>query len=234
MTVRALHHYEAAGLLRPARTAAGHRRYGAAEVERLQQIVSLRALGVPLAEIGRALDADPFDAAALVARQRAAVAAEAAARTALAHKLGGLERLLRLRVETGAAVSPDTFLTLLTTMSDIETHYTTGQLQALAARREALGDDAVRAVEAEWPRLFSALGAELNAGTDPADARVQALVARWDELVGMFTGDDAGIRQSLGEVWEHEGGQVSEAAGQDPGRMRALFAYAQRAREARP
>ena len=54
VTVRTLHHYDEIGLLRPARTAAGHRRYGPAEVERLQQITSLRALGVPLAEIGPA------------------------------------------------------------------------------------------------------------------------------------------------------------------------------------
>ena len=49
LTVRALHHYDAIGLVRPsASTDAGHRRYTAADVARLQQVVSLRALGLPL------------------------------------------------------------------------------------------------------------------------------------------------------------------------------------------
>ena len=42
VTVRALHHYEDEGLLHPERTASGYRRYGAADVERLQQILLLR------------------------------------------------------------------------------------------------------------------------------------------------------------------------------------------------
>ncbi len=49
LSVRALHHYDAIGLLVPsARTDAGHRRYTAEDVARLQQIASLRALGLPL------------------------------------------------------------------------------------------------------------------------------------------------------------------------------------------
>ncbi|HSM05898.1 MAG TPA: MerR family transcriptional regulator, partial [Longimicrobiales bacterium] len=59
LTVRALHHYEAVGLLAPAgRTRAGHRVYGTAEVRRLHQITSLRQLGLSLDEIARVLD-DP-------------------------------------------------------------------------------------------------------------------------------------------------------------------------------
>jgi MerR family transcriptional regulator, thiopeptide resistance regulator len=59
LTVRTLHHYEEIGLLVASeRTAAGHRRYVDADVARLYRICLLRRLGLPLAEIGRALD-DP-------------------------------------------------------------------------------------------------------------------------------------------------------------------------------
>lgn len=233
VTVRTLHHYDEIGLLRPTRTASGHRRYGAAEVERLQQITSLRALGVTLATISDALDADAFDPVALVERQRAALTAEANRLAALADRLDGLARLLRLRAETGHPLSPDTFLTLTKTMNDIEKHYTPQQLQQLAERREALGEDTIRAVEAEWPRLFEQVGTEMDAGTDPSNPRVQALIDRWDELVAMFTGGDAAIRQSLGDAWNANGDAMAQMNGLDPDRMRALFAYAQKAREAR-
>ncbi len=233
VTVRALHHYEAVGLLRPSRTDAGHRRYGAAEVERLQQITSLRALGLSLEQVRDALDAPDFDPAGTVERQRAALDAEAARLGALADRLDGLGRLLRQRARSGAPITPDTFLALTHAMTAIETHYTPEQLQRLADRREALGDDAIRAVEAEWPRLFEAVGAEMDAGTDPADPAVQKLVDRWDELVGMFTGGDPGLRQSLGTAVEADRAGTSQLMGLDPDRMRALFAYAQRARDAR-
>ncbi len=59
LTVRTLHYYEEIGLLvASGRTEAGHRVYSAADVERLYRICLLRRLGLPLAEIGRALD-DP-------------------------------------------------------------------------------------------------------------------------------------------------------------------------------
>jgi len=49
VSVRTLHHYEEIGLLAPSeRTRSGHRLYGPADVERLQKIVGLRQLGVPL------------------------------------------------------------------------------------------------------------------------------------------------------------------------------------------
>ena len=233
VTVRALHHYEAVGLLAPQRTAAGHRRYGPVEIERLQRITSLRALGLGLEHVADALDAPGFDPAAVVARQRAALGAEAARLSALADRLDGLERLLRQRAASGAPIDPDAFLTLTKTMTDIERHYTPEQLQQLADRREAMGEDAIRAVEAEWPRLFEKVGAEMDAGTDPADPRVQALVDRWDELVTMFTGGDPGIRQSLGTAAEANREGMSQMMGLEPDRMRDLFAYAQRARDAR-
>ncbi|MEP7384533.1 MAG: MerR family transcriptional regulator, partial [Gemmatimonadota bacterium] len=56
LTVRALHHYDAIGLLIPSgRTPSGHRLYERDDVERLQQIQSLRLMGFPLDEVKRLL-----------------------------------------------------------------------------------------------------------------------------------------------------------------------------------
>ncbi|MFR9795196.1 MerR family transcriptional regulator [Streptomyces sp. MS06] len=63
VTVRALHHYDAIGLLAPSeRSRAGHRRYSDADLDRLQQILFYRELGFPLDEVAALLDdpdADP-------------------------------------------------------------------------------------------------------------------------------------------------------------------------------
>ncbi len=56
LTVRALHHYDAAGLVRPSgRTQAGHRLYGVSDVARLEQVAALRRAGLALEEIAGVL-----------------------------------------------------------------------------------------------------------------------------------------------------------------------------------
>nr|WP_202111749.1 MerR family transcriptional regulator [Saccharibacillus sp. WB 17] len=62
ISVRALHHYDEIGLLRPERTAeAGYRLYAEQDLERLQQILFFRELGFTLQEIRGILDDPAFD-----------------------------------------------------------------------------------------------------------------------------------------------------------------------------
>ncbi len=62
VSTRTLRYYDRIGLLRPAQvTAAGYRVYGAAEVDRLQQILFYRELEVPLVEISALLARPDFD-----------------------------------------------------------------------------------------------------------------------------------------------------------------------------
>ena len=61
-TVRTLHHYDELGLVRARRAPNGYRRYGAAEVDRLQQVLLYREADMPLADIKRLLDDPAFDA----------------------------------------------------------------------------------------------------------------------------------------------------------------------------
>ena len=114
LTVRALHHYDEIGLLVPsARSAAGHRLYDDADVERLYRICLLRRLGLPLGDIGRVLHDPTWDV-----------------RSAMAAHLDTLERRLeaegRLRARLTRlveATGPDTddLLRLLEEMTMLDT-----------------------------------------------------------------------------------------------------------------
>lgn len=56
LSIRALHHYDEIGLLKPsAHTASGHRLYTAADIARLHHILSLKQLGFSLEEIAGTL-----------------------------------------------------------------------------------------------------------------------------------------------------------------------------------
>ena len=62
VSIRALHHYDRIGLLRPAAvTDAGYRLYDDRALERLQQILLFRELEFPLREIASILDSPGFD-----------------------------------------------------------------------------------------------------------------------------------------------------------------------------
>jgi DNA-binding transcriptional MerR regulator len=64
---RTLRYYDQIGLLPSSRTASGYRIYGQAEVDRLQEILLYRELGISLKEIKRIISAPAYDA--LVALQ---------------------------------------------------------------------------------------------------------------------------------------------------------------------
>ena len=78
VSVRALHHYDQIGLLKPAFTGQNrYRYYGQDELLRLQQILLHRELGIPLGEIGAILDAPDFDRLEALRLQRLKLSEEA-------------------------------------------------------------------------------------------------------------------------------------------------------------
>lgn len=81
VSARMLRHYESLGLVRPSgRTGSGYREYSGADIQRIFHVESLRAMGLSLREIGRALDDPGFTPSALVddliRRTRERIAAE--------------------------------------------------------------------------------------------------------------------------------------------------------------
>jgi DNA-binding transcriptional MerR regulator len=77
ISVRALHHYDEIGLLKPASVGLnGYRYYGREQLLRLQQILFHRELGLSLDEIRRAIDTPGFDRAAALRRHREKLGAE--------------------------------------------------------------------------------------------------------------------------------------------------------------
>lgn len=225
LTVRTLHHWDAIGLLEPARrTRAGYRLYGPKEVERLQRIVSLRDLGLGLDEIADVLDGPEGTLEEVARRHLARTEARIDSERRLAARLTALLASL----ERAEAPSVEELLTTTREITmferEIERHYTPEQLETLGKRAEALGEERIEAVQREWPELIAKMRAAMEAGTDPSDPEVRALAARWAELVRAFTGGDPGIEASLRSLYREEAG-VREGTGVDAD----LVAYVARA-----
>src|SRR5579884_704937 len=73
VTVRTLHHYDRLGLLNPRRTDAGYRLYRERDLERLEQIVALKFIGLPLKQIKSLLDRNPVGFSDALRIQRTAL-----------------------------------------------------------------------------------------------------------------------------------------------------------------
>jgi DNA-binding transcriptional MerR regulator len=228
LTVRALHHYDEIGLLRPGgRTPTGHRLYGRAEVLRLQQIASLRHLGLSLEEIAECLARPEYSLERVldlhVERMERQIARQG--------RLRDLVCSLRDRLRAAEAVSVDELTRTIEVTMSYEKYYTPEQLEQLAVRREAVGEARIQQVQEEWQELFAAYEKAMAAGLDPASEEVEPLARKSAALIGEFTGGDPGIAASLGNLYRSEGPEKvmsSHGMGMAPG----LWEYMGKARAA--
>ena len=223
ISVRTLHFYDEIGLVRPAgRTASGHRVYGPAEVERLQKVTSLRGLGLSLDEIRAILDGGP-SLLEVIDLQAARLRQQIAQARAIVERLDDIARVLRAH----GRVDSDELLQVMEAIHMAEKYYSDEQLEWLRQRREEVGEERIHGVEAEWPRLMAEVRGKMEAGVDPSDPSVQALMVRWRELVAEFTGGNPGIERSLQSFYDNEDTMPTGEAID-----RELFAYVGEAMQA--
>src|SRR5262245_1122924 len=131
LTVRTLHHYDEIGLLEPSlHSEAGYRLYTAADVARLQQVLSLRQLGFSLEEVRDCLDRPGF-APLEVIRLHVARLRE---QIELQRKLCERRESLAEHFRTAGEVSADEFLYTIEVMTMIESYYTPEQMESFRKR----------------------------------------------------------------------------------------------------
>lgn len=201
VSVRTLHYYEEIGLLRPEyRTSAGHRIYGRDEVARLQQVRSLVQLGLSLDEIKSFLGNPEFSLQATLELHIARLDEQIAAQRRLRQCLDGIARRLAAEDE----VSLDELLSAIKETTMFEKHYTPEQMATLKERGEALGQETIDRAQEDWRQLVAEIGAEMEKGSAPASAPVQALARRWQALVDAFTNRDPEMTASVASVWRDE------------------------------
>jgi DNA-binding transcriptional MerR regulator len=222
LTVRTLHHYDAIGLLSPlGRTdsshGSGHRLYTAADIARLQQVVSLKQLGFSLEEIREYLVRVDYDPRQVVRMHLARVRGQAAELKRLEEKLAALANAL----DVAEVVSADEFLSTIEEMMMFEKYYTPEQMEYLQKRREQVGEERMQQAPQEWADLQANVQSAMDAGLDPADPKAQELARKWFALVSEFTGGDPGIFQSLKTMYQNE----DHIHGMDVAAMRAMMAY---------
>lgn len=202
--MRALHHYDRMGLLKPRlRSEAGYRLYGERDLLRLEQIVVLKFLGLPLKSIGKLLNTRESVPETLRRQQ-----------SVLVEKHRELERAIEAigaaRQALKSSNEPD--WTLITQIirriamqndADWTSKYYSESAKAKVEERKSLWSPELQEqVTREWNELFRDVEAAL--GEDPAGPKAQALAARWRKLVEGFTGGDPEIHKGLKALYDDQ------------------------------
>lgn len=204
VTVRALHHYDRLGLLKPSgRTAAGYRVYSDRDFARLEQIVALKFIGFPLFQIRDLLRRKDTDLAAAL-RQQCAILAEK--RNHLDRAIRAIERAEKI-VSSGAARDWEPFrkvievIQMQTRKDWMKNYYTEEQLASL---RRRWTPEVQAEAESGWAALAKDTEAAIASGAGPGSATGLALAERRKALLAMFTGGDPGIEKSLQNLYADE------------------------------
>jgi DNA-binding transcriptional MerR regulator len=201
VTVRALHHYERLGLLKPKRTSAGYRVYGLSDLERLEQVVALRFLGLPLRQIRVLLDRD---------RLRLPDALQVQL-TILEEKRQLLDRAIAAirdgvnAIQSDKPAEPALLKKIIGAIKmqnnvDFREKYFSKESWAKLTRLKEKSTPASRLqTSREWITLFCDVEDAL--GADPAGKKAQALAARWIGLVESTSQGDLGIQTGWTKAW---------------------------------
>ena len=214
LTVRALHHYDAIGLLSPsARSEAGYRLYNEADIARLHRILALRRFGLALADIGTTLTRPDLSLATVVARQIGLLTEQIQQAKALRSRLSQLQGQLAEGQEPDLA----DWLTTLEHMTMYDKYFSQEELTQLPIYTQA--DD----VEPEWQAMVAQVQALMDAGTDAGDPRSQALSIAWMSKVRRDTGGNPILFAKLNAMHEQELA-VQERTGISPQMMTFILA----------
>ncbi len=184
VSVRALHHYDEIGLLRPAHLGAnGYRYYGRSELLRLQQILFHRELGFGLEEIRALLDDPKFDRVAALAAHRGRLASEA---DRFGQLIATIDRTIAQLNGEQAMADKDLYQGFSAQKQAqfereiVDKFGERGREKIEESKRNfaAMSKEDVAAQKAENDAINLAFAAAMAAGAAPESERAQALAAR--------------------------------------------------------
>jgi MerR family transcriptional regulator, thiopeptide resistance regulator len=182
LTVRALHHYDHIGLLRPSgHSESGYRLYNREDVARLHAIQTLRAMGLSLADVAQLLDGDAVPLPAIIARQIGSLDQQIAQALALRERLGVMQMILA----SGRQPEIDDWLVSLALMNTFEQYFSVGELK-LVFERWKRG-------KAEWAPLLKALQELKERGVPPRSVELQPLIRKWLDLSARWMNGDIAL-----------------------------------------
>lgn len=202
VTSRTLRHYDAIGLLAPAWTHQnGWRYYEREQLLRLQQILLLRNLGLPLDTIGELLAlAGGSEAIDVLGKHREWLLAEQ-------ERLGRLVRTVDSTIENlrkGGEMTPKQMFEGFEAKhweAEVRQRWGDDAVAAVKRRTESWTESDAEQARTGYTRVHEGLAPLKAAGVPVDDARVQELVALHHQTVSLFWTPGASAYRGLGQMY---------------------------------
>lgn len=232
VTVRALHHYDRLGLLKPAhRSEAGYRLYSRKDMARLEQIVVLKFIGLSLRDIGDVLLQDTSALPQTLRHQQEVLTA----------KRRQLDKAISVIAKASKAIGrgdESDWRILATIIKEISMQndktwmgqYFSESAKAKIRERQTMWSPELQEqTDKKWKELFYDVQNSLN--EDPGSDRAQALAARWQGLIDEFTGGDQEIQQGLNRLYSDRGNWPRDWKSPVPSEVHQFIQKAMKARK---
>jgi len=207
LTVRALHHYDRIGLLKPSRRDHnGFRLYGQADFAKLEQIQTLKFIGFPLKQIKAILKDENIRLDETLKLQRAVIEAQ---RYRLGLALEAIKRAEETYSRDGAT-DFDAFdrinevINMEQNTEWTKKYYSDAAQAKVEERKKLWSPELQERVSRDWAELIADIKTAMADGVRPTQSRAQELAARWRGLVGQFTGGDPEIQKGLNKMYSDE------------------------------
>ncbi|HEY6398409.1 MAG TPA: MerR family transcriptional regulator [Solirubrobacteraceae bacterium] len=203
VSVRTLHHYDEVGLLSPSgRSHAGYRLYSHADLERLQEILVWKHLGLALAQIRAVLDEGPHDRVSTLRHQRELVGREA-------ERLGGVARALDRAIaaeERGIRLKEETMFEGFDHgeyAAEARARWRhTDSYRESARRAAAYGEEDWHAIRAEAQEIVGEFADLVRMGEIASGERAQAVAERHRQHISRwFYPCPPAMHRALGEMY---------------------------------
>jgi MerR family transcriptional regulator, thiopeptide resistance regulator len=184
VTVRTLHYYDRLGLVRPRRANSGYRLYGRRELERLEQIVALKFIGIPLKQIKAMLDRNPSSLPEALYMQRKVLEEKRRLLDQAIQAIRKAEQSFAAGERPDAAILKQIIevIEMQNNNEWTEQYYSPEAQAKIKDRQETWTLELQARAQQDWQDLFRDVEAALN--EDPTSEKAQALGARWKKLVG--------------------------------------------------
>ncbi len=204
VTVRTLHFYDRLGLLTPtARSESGYRLYGESDLERLEQILALRYVGLGLDRIKHLLDGPLQPLADALRLQRKIILEEKRRLDLVLGALDEAEAALEQSDEDARWDAVRTVIEAFKVKNDFgwtENYYSPEALKKLVEKRATTPPEVIEEGQRAWTQLIAEVE-EAAQTEDPSSERARELAQRWRDLIFAFTKGDPDISEGLNKLW---------------------------------
>jgi DNA-binding transcriptional MerR regulator len=202
VTVRALHHYDRIGLLKPQRSNSGTRLYSLQDLECLEQIAALKFLGIPLREIKLLLKHGPLTLTDSLHVQREALTEKRLLIDRAIAAIEAAEKAIHSGQTTDASILRKIIevIDMQPQEDSMRKYYTEQAWLDRAQLMEHTPAETKERNRQAWQQLFNEIEAELD--LDPASETAQARTKRWLLLAETAHGGNDGIRAGGIEAWK--------------------------------